>query len=104
MPGEYTDGTAPCNESHGSPVQQLTPGGANQPMLPIIALGTALCLRSSELAAQSQLVGDWGGYWLRAADTMAITLHVKRDPASQAYTASFDSDRLRVMGIPFAAV
>ena len=71
----------------------------------IIALGATLCcLHSSELAAQRQLAGDWRGYWVRAADTLPITLHLKRDPASQTYAASFDSDRLRVMGIPFAGV
>jgi dipeptidyl aminopeptidase/acylaminoacyl peptidase len=70
----------------------------------IIALGATLCLGTGELAAQGQLSGDWRGHWLRAADTMPITLHLKRDPATQAYTASFDSDRLRVMGIPFARV
>lgn len=73
-------------------------------MLRIIVLGTALCLHSRLLPAQGQLAGDWRGYWLRAADTMPITLHLKRDPATRTYAASFDSDRLRVMGIPFAGV
>jgi pimeloyl-ACP methyl ester carboxylesterase len=69
----------------------------------IVIVG-ALCTHTGELAAQGQLAGDWRGYWLRAADTMPITMHVKRDPATQAYAATFDSDRLRVMGIPFTQV
>jgi pimeloyl-ACP methyl ester carboxylesterase len=64
----------------------------------------AFCLATSEVGAQRQLAGDWHGYWTRAADTMPITLHVNRDPATQAYSATFDSDRLRVMGIPFNRV
>jgi len=72
-------------------------------MLRIIALG-ALFLSANELAAQRQLTGDWRGHWSRAGDTLPITLHVKRDPATRAYAATFDSDRLRVMGIPFTSV
>ena len=64
----------------------------------------ALSIRASDLAAQGQLAGDWRGYWSRAADTMPITMHVKRDAATPAYVATFDSDRLRVMGIPFTQV
>jgi uncharacterized protein len=64
----------------------------------------AFCLVTRELAAQAQLAGDWRGYWSRAGDTLPITLHVKRDPSTRAYAASFDADRLRVMGIPFTNV
>ena len=46
--------------------------------------------------AQGSAVGHWQGYWARAGDTMAITLHVRRD------SATFDADRLRVSGIPFS--
>jgi len=69
----------------------------------VIALAACL-FTASELAAQGQLAGDWNGYWARAGDTMRITLHVQRDPTTRAYSATFDSDRLRVMGIPFAQV
>ena len=70
----------------------------------ILTLGALCVLSTSELAAQGQLAGDWHGYWLRAGDTMAVTLHVRRDAATRAYSATFDSDRLRVTGIPFAQV
>lgn len=51
--------------------------------------------------ANGQLGGDWRGYWTRAGDTMPVTLHLKADPGTRQLTATFDSDRLRVMGIPF---
>ena len=53
------------------------------------------------VAAQVGLSGTWKGYWTRAGDTMAVTLHVQRDSTTRKYTARFDSDRLRVNGIPF---
>ena len=64
----------------------------------------AVLVATTQLAAQGPLAGDWRGYWARAGDTMPITLHVKHDPATRTYSATFDSDRLRVMGIPFARV
>ena len=92
---------ADCNERPGVPVQSaMSPPS----LIRTIVVASAICIRAADLAAQSQLAGDWRGYWLRAADTMPITLHVKRDPATQAYAATFDSDRLRVVGIPFAQV
>ena len=50
------------------------------------------------------VVGDWQGYWLRAGDTLAVTLHVQADSLPGSYKATFDSDRLRVSGIPFSEV
>ena len=50
-----------------------------------------------------QLAGTWRGYWTRAGDTLPITLVVQRDTAGR-YAATFDSDRLRVSGIPFSQV
>jgi uncharacterized protein len=61
-----------------------------------------LSVISCDLAGQN-FVGDWQGYWARAGDTMAVTLHIRRDTARQ-YHATFDADRLRVSGIPFSAV
>jgi uncharacterized protein len=61
-----------------------------------------LCFVVSDLASQS-FVGTWQGYWARAGDTMAVTLHIRRDSAGQ-YRATFDADRLRVSGIPFSSV
>src|SRR5262245_47729066 len=53
--------------------------------------------------APSRLAGTWTGSWTRAGDTMAVTLHVQRDSTGK-FSATFDSDRLRVSGIPFADV
>ena len=64
----------------------------------------AVVFAASELGAQAELAGDWNGYWARSGDTMPVVLHLKRDPANRTYSATFDSDRLRVMGIPFAQV
>jgi pimeloyl-ACP methyl ester carboxylesterase len=61
-----------------------------------------LCFVVSALPSQS-VVGTWQGYWARAGDTMAVTLHLRRDSAGQ-YAATFDADRLRVSGIPFSSV
>jgi dipeptidyl aminopeptidase/acylaminoacyl peptidase len=61
----------------------------------------ALCTVAGGAAAQDPLAGTWQGHWSRAGDTMAITMRVQRDPQTGRYTASFDSDRLRVSGIPF---
>jgi dipeptidyl aminopeptidase/acylaminoacyl peptidase len=49
------------------------------------------------------LAGTWTGYWTRADDTLPVTLLVRRDTGGR-YTATFDSERLRVNGIPFAQV
>jgi uncharacterized protein len=64
----------------------------------------ALASVTPELSAQDPLSGDWTGYWYRAGDSLAVTLHVTRDPATNVYGATFDSDRLRVVGIPFAEI
>ena len=49
------------------------------------------------------VAGTWQGYWTRAGDTMPVTLQIRRDSAG-GYSATFDSDRLRVSGIPFSRV
>jgi dipeptidyl aminopeptidase/acylaminoacyl peptidase len=63
----------------------------------------ALSTITTGAAAQDPLAGRWQGHWYRAGDSMAVTLHVQRDSTGR-YAASFDSDRLRVGGIPFADV
>ena len=55
-------------------------------------------------SVEGQIAGDWRGYWTRAGDTMAVTVHLKHDASARQVTATFDSDRLRVMGIPFSQV
>ena len=62
-----------------------------------------LSLSAAAAAAQGRLSGTWKGHWTRAGDTMAVTLHVRHD-SGNVYSATFDSDRLRVRGIPFTDV
>lgn len=52
---------------------------------------------------QTRLAGTWTGYWTRAGDTLPVTMHVYRDTAGR-HIATFDSERLRVRGIPFSRV
>lgn len=59
-----------------------------------------LCISSA--AAQAGFPGTWQGSWTRAGDTMAVTLHIRRD--STGYAATFDADRLRVSAIPFSGI
>lgn len=63
-----------------------------------------LSLLATNVAAQDPLVGVWRGHWVRAGDSVEVTLHVDRDSASRALNATFDSKHLRVQGIPFAEV
>ena len=57
-----------------------------------------LLLLAATLLAGQNISGDWQGYWSRAGDTMPVTLHIRRDSG---FAATFDSERLRVSGIPF---
>lgn len=67
----------------------------------LIAILCVLCIVPGAAAAQA-LAGEWEGYWTRAGDTMAVTMRIAHDTAADRYAATFDSDRLRVSGIPFA--
>ena len=60
----------------------------------------ALCITVTACHRSEQLTGNWQGYWMRAGDSLLVTLNVQPDTAGH-YTATFDSDRLRVSGIPF---
>src|SRR3989449_5636499 len=64
----------------------------------------AMCTCATALSSQDRLSGAWQGYWLRAGDTMPVTMNVQLDPSTGRYAAAFSSDRLRVSGIPFAEV
>jgi pimeloyl-ACP methyl ester carboxylesterase len=66
------------------------------------ALALSLIACTGVAAQQERLAGDWRGYWVRAGDSMLVTMRVQRDPASGSYQATFDAERLRVSGIPFA--
>jgi len=52
--------------------------------------------------AQSGLTGTWTGSWTRDGDALAVTMYFKQD--SGGWAGSFDSDRLRVTGIPLQDV
>jgi hypothetical protein len=69
----------------------------------LAAAVVALFAVTTRVEAQ-QIAGNWEGYWSRAGDTMPVTLHVQRDSGTGGYSASFDVDRLRAIGIPFNEV
>lgn len=60
-------------------------------------------LPSAAWSQQAQLAGTWIGYWTRAGDTLPVTMVVRVDTGGR-HTATFDSERLRVSGIPFSRV
>ncbi|HET9439743.1 MAG TPA: alpha/beta fold hydrolase [Longimicrobiales bacterium] len=62
---------------------------------------TMLTMGAAPGAAQDRFSGNWKGHWSRAGDSMLITMRVQRDTTGK-YLATFDSERLRVTGIPFA--
>jgi dipeptidyl aminopeptidase/acylaminoacyl peptidase len=49
--------------------------------------------------AQEDLAGAWTGVWTRGGDTLAVDVVFER--AGESWRGTFDSDRLRVVGIPF---
>jgi hypothetical protein len=52
--------------------------------------------------AQETLEGEWSGIWTRAGDTLAVA--VRFHEVGGGWTGTFDSERLRVFGIPFTEV
>jgi alpha-beta hydrolase superfamily lysophospholipase len=50
--------------------------------------------------ATGDIVGHWAGTWSKAGDDLPVSVQIGRD--GQALTASFSSDGLQVVGIPFA--
>ena len=64
-----------------------------------------LILLMTPIPVQAQVFhGTWQGYWIRAGDSMLVTLTIQRDSVTGRYAAAFDADRLRVRGIPFTEV
>jgi len=63
-----------------------------------------LCWLSPAAGQSRDLAGAWQGSWLRAGDTLPVTMVVRRDTTPGRYLASFSSDRLRVSGVPFEQV
>ena len=70
----------------------------------VVACLIALCVNTSAVWAQDRFDGNWLGWWTKVGDTLAVTMHVQRDPGTGRYTANFDAERLRVSGIPFDSV
>jgi dipeptidyl aminopeptidase/acylaminoacyl peptidase len=52
--------------------------------------------------AQSELAGTWDGSWGKSGDTLGVTMRFGESAAG--WSGSFDSERLRVEGIPFTEV
>lgn len=48
------------------------------------------------------LAGTWTGIWVRVPDTLAVTMRFEK--AESGWTGTFESERLRVEGIPFTEV
>ncbi len=48
--------------------------------------------------ADAALSGTWTGVWVRDADALTVSVHFK--PEKDRWVGSFDSDQLRVIGIP----
>jgi len=71
--------------------------------LPVAAVMLG-CLCPAAAHGQDLIAGTWQGAWSRAGDSLPVTMIVRRDAAAGRYTATFDSDRLRVSGVPFREV
>ena len=50
----------------------------------------------------ASLAGTWTGVWVRAADTLDVTMRFEQ--VDGVWRGEFDAERLRVVGIPFQAV
>ena len=68
------------------------------PRIPFGALAVALLFCGSASAEPSPLDGTWTGEWARGTDRLAVAFHFQQGP--QGWSGSFDSDQLRVVGIP----
>jgi dienelactone hydrolase len=68
--------------------------------LVILALAIPTICRAQ--ADPAGLAGTWTGAWGRGADTLAVTMRLAESDAG--WTGSFDSERLRVEGIPFTEI
>ena len=63
--------------------------------------GVGLTLPAVALA-QADLAGTWVGAWGKSADTLSVTMRFEE--GAGVWSGSFDSERLRVEGIPFTEV
>jgi len=59
-------------------------------------------LGAQEPEADAALAGPWWGAWIRDADTLDVRMRFEK--VDDGWRGSFDSERLRVTGIPFTSV
>jgi len=64
----------------------------------------AFCLSVPCIAAgqEATLAGTWTGDWVRAGERLQVVFHFSQD--TNGWSGSFDSDQLRVVGIPLSDV
>jgi pimeloyl-ACP methyl ester carboxylesterase len=62
----------------------------------------AVVFQGQAIAAPSPLNGSWAGKQVLAGDALRLTMHFKED--STGWVGSFDSDQLRVAGIPLREI
>lgn len=67
-----------------------------------IFLSFCLLATSGGVAQHSDLAGTWTGSWVRAGEPLNVVFHFKRE--AQQWRGSFDSDQLRVVGIPLSDI
>jgi dienelactone hydrolase len=70
------------------------------PLRAALALALLAAVPARPLA--QDLAGSWTGDWIRAADTLGVTMRFEH--GGEEWTGMFDSERLRVAGIPFTDV
>ena len=70
----------------------------------LFVFALVLCFETPCASAQEQVAGTWTGHWIRAGDSLPVTLTIRRDSVRGGYAATFSSERLRVTGIPFDSV
>src|SRR5687767_2374358 len=76
--------------------RRLVPGALR---LALTGVGLAL---PAVAFAQADPAGTWAGAWGKSADTLSVTMRLEENAG--AWSGSFDSERLRVEGIPFTEV
>jgi len=63
----------------------------------VLILPCLLAVRFA-VAEPSSLAGTWSGTWVRAGEPLGVVFHFKGE--ANGWSGSFDSDQLRVVGIP----
>ena len=61
-----------------------------------------LAAAPAAVATGQSLAGTWRGHWARGGDTLPVTMHIA--DSAPTFRGSFDSDRLRVLGIPLTDI